>query len=322
MMKTDVSSSGTFVSQAQRRFTNVADDENAFIYAMGFAVEPGANPLKMGLKRVAWLERERRAARFDTRKDPQHRRFDYKARRLTAVREFVDACKPGGTECANAFISGDRVFDQWLTSEGWLLDRYRALIALPGWWESVSFDARAPLPPYALVMDGQRLLLLNAKVMVARGDSVGASRLLEDDLRFWRMVLASSDIPISKMIATAAINRHFELGSSIFRELESGQVMSTVPANWSIAISESERSMRRCLVGEWMYMSATLCNADVDRYVLKDEHSLVACARVNGLEPYAYLHHLFEELPKASNAEALEALLPWNIKSLLSRTRQ
>jgi transposase len=46
-------------------------------------------------------------------------------------------------------------------------------------------------------------------------------------------------------------------------------------------------------------------------------YSLVSCARVNGLEPYAYLRYLFEELPKASTAEALEALLPWNVKPLL-----
>jgi len=46
-------------------------------------------------------------------------------------------------------------------------------------------------------------------------------------------------------------------------------------------------------------------------------YSLVACARVNGLEPYAYLRYLFEELPKATTAEGLEDLLPWNVKSLL-----
>ena len=46
-------------------------------------------------------------------------------------------------------------------------------------------------------------------------------------------------------------------------------------------------------------------------------YSLVSCARVNGLEPYAYLLHLFEELPKAQSVEALEALLPWNVKPIL-----
>jgi transposase len=50
-------------------------------------------------------------------------------------------------------------------------------------------------------------------------------------------------------------------------------------------------------------------------------YSLVSCARVNGLEPYAYLRHLFEELPKATTAEALEVLLPWNAKSAVRAQR-
>ena len=50
-------------------------------------------------------------------------------------------------------------------------------------------------------------------------------------------------------------------------------------------------------------------------------YSLVSSARVNGLEPYAYLLHLLEELPKANTAEALEALLPWNAKSAVRAQR-
>jgi transposase len=50
-------------------------------------------------------------------------------------------------------------------------------------------------------------------------------------------------------------------------------------------------------------------------------YSLVSCARVNGLEPYAYLLHLLERLPTATTAEALEALLPWNVKPVLKIQR-
>jgi hypothetical protein len=41
--------------------------------------------------------------------------------------------------------------------------------------------------------------------------------------------------------------------------------------------------------------------------------------RANGVEPYAYLCYLFEEFPKATTAEQLEALLPWNAKPLSPR---
>lgn len=43
--------------------------------------------------------------------------------------------------------------------------------------------------------------------------------------------------------------------------------------------------------------------------------TLVMTARVNGVEPFAYLSELFEQLPMATTVEALEALLPWNLKS-------
>jgi transposase len=42
--------------------------------------------------------------------------------------------------------------------------------------------------------------------------------------------------------------------------------------------------------------------------------SLIASAKANGLEPYAYLLHVIEELPKATSLQMLEALLPWNVK--------
>jgi hypothetical protein len=47
----------------------------------------------------------------------------------------------------------------------------------------------------------------------------------------------------------------------------------------------------------------------------------VGSARANGLEPYIYLNYICENLPAADTAEALEALLPWNVKSLLIARR-
>jgi hypothetical protein len=42
-------------------------------------------------------------------------------------------------------------------------------------------------------------------------------------------------------------------------------------------------------------------------------YSLIETAKANDLEPYAYLRHVFTELPKAQTLEDVEALLPWNI---------
>jgi hypothetical protein len=40
-------------------------------------------------------------------------------------------------------------------------------------------------------------------------------------------------------------------------------------------------------------------------------YSLVETSKANGVEPHAYLSHLFDKLPYARNVEDLEALLPW-----------
>jgi transposase len=43
-------------------------------------------------------------------------------------------------------------------------------------------------------------------------------------------------------------------------------------------------------------------------------YSLIETAKANGLEPWAYLNHLFEHLPMAKTPEAIAALLPHNLK--------
>ena len=46
-------------------------------------------------------------------------------------------------------------------------------------------------------------------------------------------------------------------------------------------------------------------------------YSLVETAKASGVEPHAYLSHLFEKVPHAKGVEDFEALLPWNVKHAL-----
>jgi transposase len=43
-------------------------------------------------------------------------------------------------------------------------------------------------------------------------------------------------------------------------------------------------------------------------------YSLINTAMLNGHNPYAYLNHIFKELPRASTIDEFEALLPWNVE--------
>lgn len=46
-------------------------------------------------------------------------------------------------------------------------------------------------------------------------------------------------------------------------------------------------------------------------------YSLASTCRANGINALAYFTYLYEQLPKATTAADLEALLPWNVKPLL-----
>jgi len=47
-------------------------------------------------------------------------------------------------------------------------------------------------------------------------------------------------------------------------------------------------------------------------------YSLIETAKANGIEPYAYLRHIFKALPYAESVEEIEALLPWRVKEHLA----
>jgi transposase len=45
-------------------------------------------------------------------------------------------------------------------------------------------------------------------------------------------------------------------------------------------------------------------------------YSLIETAKANGIEPYDYLLHVLQHIASADTAAKLEALLPWNMKSV------
>ena len=95
------------------------------------------------------------------------------------------------------------------------------------------------------------------------------------------------------------------------RREESSVLRRSSASARAFPIREAERAEWPCAVGLLVNICVILIRESANLY------SLVRCARVNGLELYAYLLHLLDEFPKASTAAALEALLPWNVKPLL-----
>ena len=231
----------------------VSAEDNGYVYAMGFATARNGDPHAAGLRRVEWLREIPDDAQSPLNADPAPDDQSYKSARSPAAQSIAEACRSPTHQCIAALGAADEAIRDWLQSEEWLLDRYMTLLRHEGWLETAIFDERAPLPSYAMVLDAQKLLLAKASILASRKDAAGVRSLLTSDVRFWRRVLDSSDILITKMIAVAALKRTYGVGNLALRRLPPELAMDGMPQEWTAPMTDAERSLMRCLVGEWLY---------------------------------------------------------------------
>lgn len=239
----------------------VADADNGYVYLAGFSVAPEEDPRVWGARRVAWAEKvlgQPPAEPVGAFPGEEH---DFKRGRSDAVHALSEACTKVEAACRDALEAGDERIAEWLAAEGWLLARYKTFVAHAGWREPVPWDERVPLPQYGQVREGQKLLLAEAWTLAGRGDAAGVRGLLEADVRFWRHALAEADNLIPKLVAVAALKRHFAWSNLILRRLPLAAGRNAVPQLWKEPLSDSERSMLRSLAGEWAFFDRTIRRA-------------------------------------------------------------
>jgi transposase len=121
-----------------------------------------------------------------------------------------------------------------------------------------------------------------------------------DELRSW---LDESLPQVPPTSATGkALNYLHNEWDKLIRYLDDGRL--------EIDNNSAENAIRPFVLGRknWLFSASVKgVKASANLY------SLIETAKANGLEPYAYLRHLFTELPKAETVEAIEILLPGNI---------
>lgn len=234
----------------------VAHEQNAVVHVLGMAAAPGQDPIALGIARMTRLENfdPEAADAFDMRGQD----VEVLEARSEAAHALNAACHEPSKVCAERLQADPAAVEQWLASEAWLLSRYGTLIALPRWAETVPTDFRAPLPAYQHTMNAQKLHLLQAWQAARAGDAARVQALLDADMRFWRNVLASSDLLLTKMVASAGVRRNLGFGSLALRELPVEHAASAVPPSWREPIRDSERSLLRAMAGEWRFSKSAL----------------------------------------------------------------
>lgn len=232
----------------------IPNSNNAFLYMMGFAGAPNIDPAELGVKRHEWYLQQLANNNTTLGNDPFDDDFDLRPGRSTEVGTLADDCQSVGANCLDLAAVKTLVATDWLDEEAWLLNRYIKLITHTQFSEPIPAGAFWLSPNFSRLGYGQKLLMVSALVSARNGDRSHVIALLEADSKFWRMILANSDILITKMIATAYVRNHFLEGSRVLEELHKTNRVDTIPNGWFEAINTAERSMTRSLVGEWRFI--------------------------------------------------------------------
>lgn len=231
----------------------VPDSENGHDYFLGLGSAPDVDPRTRGTLMMASVGASAKAAGMQV---PDVYNLD--AQRQPAVRLLREACRKI-SDCVNALRGDPAGAAHWQASEQWLRMRYATLITHRQWRaNAASLAVDAPTPGLTSAIDGQILYIIDIGQRAQGGDVAGARALLNEDLRFWRKVLSESDLLIVKMFARAMVQRHFELGTLVMRELSPARQAEFMPALWREPLTGPERSMRLAYAGEVEFTKSIL----------------------------------------------------------------
>lgn len=248
------STSALKLEKAYRERPHVEDKSNGYLYFLGFSVNKNQNPMQIGRQRNAWHKTLLNNSNIKFTDDPGGEGDDFKFTRGKQLASLVETCGIMNKNCQLALEGSNEIVLQWLKSEQWILNRYRSLLAYENWLEPFPFDVRSPLLSYHHAFVGQKLLFLQAWQLAKQNDAENVRTLLTDDIQFWRHVLRETDMLITKILATAALNNHFKWSNFVTKSLSPDTMMKAIPRLWLDPISDLERSMKRCMTGEWVYM--------------------------------------------------------------------
>jgi transposase len=138
-------------------------------------------------------------------------------------------------------------------------------------------------------------------------------------------VRQSESLPVLEQLKTWAqklhprVNPTSKLGQALRYLLNHwpGLVRYCDEGRFDIDNNIAEGAIRPFCVGRRNWLFA---DSQAGAHASANLYSLVQTAKANGLDPYAYLKHLFTELPKAQTVEHIEALLPYRIDAAVLKS--
>ncbi len=139
---------------------------------------------------------------------------------------------------------------KYLQQHQHLIDTYLKLQAFPAWQYPLP-HITAEIIPFSPLIGMQQLFLLEIWQKVQAGDTVAATSMLQQDLKFWRKQLVISNGVLNKRLAVTQIKQHFKFAEILKNTMEQQQYQQLVPELWRQPFSAEELSLSLAMAGEW-----------------------------------------------------------------------
>lgn len=292
----------------------VPDERNGYFQVVGLGVE-GEEPHAAGRRYTAAL-----AAAQEKRVAGQEATWpELKELSLSG------ALRPGGDFCAMDFdtrcledvrADGSRA-RKLLAEQGFLLERYRALLEYPEYLETQRLlHYEAPMPNYLPVMAGQRLFHIQSALRLERGETLHVAYDLERSLKLGRRMLAGATTVLGKMVGAAHARRTALFVSQMLPAVARADRRALAALAAALApLSAAERSLAQVYHGELALLASALRSCEASEGALAC-HFFQPNATVNRHyfafhKPFLAMEqapaHRFDELRRAAGSPSL----PW-----------
>lgn len=237
--------------QAEEHLDTPPSKENAYIFLMGFSAAPDEDPTARGESYSSKLQ-DITQGEVTALPDPS------KGSSVTASIESIpselwESLKIWKTsdETRPTRISQDFTrLKQEIKDRKWIIDRYQALIFMQKWRPTNKEKIDSPTPPYRDVLDAQILFLMNAWISASEGDINYAREAIDQDNRFWRMMLSSSNRLLGSMVAIGALRRNYLVGNLAIQSLTSAAAINAIPVSWRVEHPVESASLKLLLGNE------------------------------------------------------------------------
>jgi len=186
----------------------IPDEQNGYFAMVGMNVSAGASPYAAGREWIAAVNEQnhKQALRKEYPKSPdglKYVAFDDHA----GIGQNKIFCAPGKESCWTKLAQSHGEVTAWLSANKELLVRYKALNTYPRWQDAIRYqsDETPRISAYTSLYFGQSLLQASAMLAIEKGQVVQGIRMIEDDVQFFRNLLAGENRIDGKLVGSALL---------------------------------------------------------------------------------------------------------------------